>query len=129
MRGGLSASSGSCRRVASVMRVGADEQAQHLADGAFAADRVPERQMLLDAIPVAATSLVFDHVAGVDEVGDMSWALRSVTPTMAAMSRRRAPGSWAMHSSARAWLVRKLQLLMDSHYKPYSRNKLHVLNF
>jgi len=26
--------------------------------------------MLLDAIPVAATSLVFDHVAGVDEVGD-----------------------------------------------------------
>jgi hypothetical protein len=24
----------------------------------------------LDAIPVAATSLVFDHVAGVDEVGD-----------------------------------------------------------
>ena len=26
--------------------------------------------MLLDAVPVAATSLVFDHIAGVDEVGD-----------------------------------------------------------
>jgi hypothetical protein len=40
-----------------------------------------------------------------------------------------SPGSWAMHSSARAWLVRKLQLLLDSHYNPDSRNRLHVLNF
>src|SRR6266852_4508158 len=31
-------------------------------------------------------------------------------PTLAAMSRRRTPGSWAMHSSTRAWLVRKVQL-------------------
>src|SRR5229473_2342345 len=31
-------------------------------------------------------------------------------PRLAAMSRRRAPGSWAMHSSTRAWLVRKVQV-------------------
>jgi hypothetical protein len=31
-------------------------------------------------------------------------------PTLAAMSRSRTPGSRAMHSSTRAWLVRKRQL-------------------
>ena len=40
----------------------------------------------------------------------MAWAERSVMPTLAAMSRSRTPGSRAMHSSTRAWLVRKLQL-------------------
>src|SRR5580658_2230442 len=40
----------------------------------------------------------------------MPWALRSVMPRLAAMSRSLAPGSWAMHSSTRAWLVRKLQV-------------------
>ena len=30
-------------------------------------------------------------------------------PRLAAMSRRRTCGSWAMHGSARAWLVRKVQ--------------------
>ena len=39
----------------------------------------------------------------------MPWAVRSVMPRLAAMSRSLAPGSWAMHSSTRAWLVRKLQ--------------------
>jgi hypothetical protein len=34
----------------------------------------------------------------------------SVMPMLAAVSRSRAPGSWAMHSRTRAWLVRKLQL-------------------
>lgn len=37
----------------------------------------------------------------------MAWALRSVIPWLAAMSRSRAPGSCAMYSSTRAWLVRK----------------------
>src|ERR1700722_10163357 len=36
-------------------------------------------------------------------------ALRSVIPTDPAMSRSRAPGSRAMHSSTKAWLVRKPQ--------------------
>src|SRR5260370_42232476 len=45
----------------------------------------------------------------------MAWALRSVMSRLAAMARSRAPGSWAMHSSTRAWLVRKPQLVtLDS---------------
>src|SRR5207237_7878450 len=32
----------------------------------------------------------------------------SVTPSALAMSGRRTPGSWAMQSRTRAWLVRKL---------------------
>jgi len=36
-------------------------------------------------------------------------ALRSVMPTRSAMSRSRRPGSWAMQTRTRAWLVRKLQ--------------------
>src|SRR5687768_113398 len=35
---------------------------------------------------------------------------------MAARSRTRTPGSCAMHSKARAWLVRKLQLPMQTPY-------------
>jgi len=53
---------------------------------------------------------LFHHVTGFGEVGDDAVGLRSVMPTLAAMSRSRTPGSWAMHSSTRAWLVRKLQL-------------------
>ena len=40
----------------------------------------------------------------------MPQALRSVLPGPAAMSRSRTPGSRAMRSSTRAWLVRTLQL-------------------
>src|SRR5712671_952070 len=44
--------------------------------------------------------------------------LRSVMSRLAAMSRSRAPGSRAMHSSTRAWLVRKLQLVTRRTYFP-----------
>jgi len=40
----------------------------------------------------------------------MAKALRSVMPRLAAMSRTRAPGSWAMHSRTRPCLLRKHQL-------------------
>jgi hypothetical protein len=43
-------------------------------------------------------------------------ALCSVMSMLAAMSRSRAPGSWAMHSSTRAWLVRKPQLATAETY-------------
>src|SRR6185437_150271 len=43
-------------------------------------------------------------------------ALRSVIPTDTAISRSRAPGSRAMHSSTRAWLVRKPQVRMRGNY-------------
>jgi hypothetical protein len=39
----------------------------------------------------------------------MPWALQSLMPGLAAMSRSRAPGSCAMHIGTRAWLVRKPQ--------------------
>ena len=41
----------------------------------------------------------------------MPQAPRPVMPRLAAMSRSRAPGSRAMHVSARAWLVRNLQFV------------------
>src|SRR6266704_455095 len=46
-------------------------------------------------------------------------------PRLAAMSRRRTPGSCAMHSSTRAWLVRKVQFATIS-MLPDSGNKLLV---
>src|SRR5512132_4055088 len=52
------------------VRAHADEEIEHLADGPLLADRAPQRQVLLDAVPVAATVLVLDHVAGGHEIGD-----------------------------------------------------------
>src|SRR6266480_4001941 len=46
-------------------------------------------------------------------------------PRLAAMSRSRTPGSWAMHSSTRAWLVRKVQFAIINRL-PDSGNKLLV---
>src|SRR6266516_3264818 len=46
-------------------------------------------------------------------------------PRLAAMSRNRTPGSWAMHSSTRAWLVRKVQFAIINRL-PDSGNKLLV---
>src|SRR6266487_2031584 len=46
-------------------------------------------------------------------------------PRLAAMSRGRTRGSWAMHSSARAWLVRKVRCAMINRL-PDSGNELLV---
>src|ERR1700761_8154564 len=43
-------------------------------------------------------------------------ALRSVMPTVSAMSRSLEPGSREMHSSTRAWLVRKPQVGTRKNY-------------
>ena len=67
-----------------------------------------QREVRLDLVAVAAAVFVLDQVAGCGQVGDD--ALRSVMSRLAAMSRSRAPGSWARHSRTRAWLVGKLQL-------------------
>src|SRR4029450_7592606 len=56
--------------VGDAVRVDADEEVEQLADGALLGDRVAQRQVLLDAVPVATAVLVLDHVAGVDEIGD-----------------------------------------------------------
>ena len=58
---------------------------------------VPPAPFSLTMYPAAVRSLTIPN------------ALRSVIPTVAAMSRSRAPGSRAMHSSTSAWLVRKPQ--------------------
>jgi hypothetical protein len=58
----------------------------------------------------------------------MPWALRSVMPRLAAMSRSRAPGSCPIHISTRAWLVRKLQFAMTKQFTIYSSNTLLVYN-
>jgi hypothetical protein len=47
----------------------------------------------------------------------MPQAVRSVMPRLAAMSRRRTPGSWAMHGSSRAWLVREVHFATISCYQ------------
>ena len=44
------------------------------------------------------------------------------------MSRSRVPESCAMHSSTRAWLVRKPQFAMIQQYTIYSSNILLVSN-
>src|SRR5690606_16395765 len=67
-RGGeASAIVGPCRAVPVALRVHPDEQVKHLADGPMPADRVPQRQVLLDAVPVATAILVPDDVAGGDD--------------------------------------------------------------
>ena len=47
----------------------------------------------------------------------MPKALRSVMSRLAAMSRRRTPGSWATSSITRAWVVRKVQLVTLTGYQ------------
>ena len=91
-------------------RAGARKEGQDLADGGFLAGGFRQREVRLDLVAVAAAVFLLDDVSGCGQVGTMPKALRSVMPTLAAMSRSRAPGSCAMHSSTRAWLVRKLQL-------------------
>ena len=58
----------------------------------------------------------------------MPWALHSVMPRLAAMSRSRAPGSCAMHIGTRAWLLRKPQFAIIKRCTIYSSNILLVFN-
>ena len=89
----------------------AGEEGENVADGESTGTGLGQRQVGLDLIAVTAAVLLPDHVAGAPARSlTMAWALRSVMPTLAAISRSRAPGSRAMHSSTRAWLLRKLQL-------------------
>ena len=50
--------------------LGVHEKVQHLANGPFPADRVPQRQVVLDVVPVAPTVSFLHHVAGFGEVHD-----------------------------------------------------------
>ena len=79
----------------------------------------------LVAIPPAVFRLV-RYPASVRSV-TIPWARRSVMPRLAAMSRMRTSGLWAMHSSARPWLVRKFQVIMI--LDQFNGSRLQVLEF
>jgi hypothetical protein len=85
------------------------EQGQDFADGGFLAGGFWQWEVRLDLVEVAAV-FVLDDISGCSQVGDDGEGARSVMSRLAAMSRSRALGSWAMHSRTRAWLVRKLHL-------------------
>jgi hypothetical protein len=61
---------GSRGRLSGRGRVGAGQEGQDFADGAFPAGGVWQREVRLDVVAVAAAVLLLDHVAGLDQVGD-----------------------------------------------------------
>jgi len=69
----------------------------------------------LVAVAAAVGVFVFDHVAGRGQIGDDPIGAALGDPTVAAMSRRRTPGSWAMQTRTRAWLVRKLHSVITNY--------------
>jgi hypothetical protein len=77
---------------------------------------VTVRSATLDLVAVAAAVLVLDDVPGFGEIGDdaVGGALGDARPGRDVSQR--APGSWAMHSSTRAWPVRKLQSATPVNY-------------
>jgi hypothetical protein len=80
-------------------------------------------------VAVAAAVLLLDDVAGLGQVGDdaVGAALGDAQAGRdVAQPRSRAPGSGAMRSSTRAWLVRMLQLATILSTLPDSGNELLV---
>ena len=71
-------------------------------------------------------SFLRDGVAGYGQIGDDAVGAAFGMPRLTATSRNRAPGSRAMHGSARAWLVGKLQLATLDTLPKNSRNTLLV---
>ena len=67
------------------------------------------QEVSLDLAAVAAAVLVLGDVPGLGEISDDAVGGALGDAGLPAMSRSRTPGSWAMHSSTGAWLVRKLQ--------------------
>ena len=88
------------------------EQGEDLFDGGVPGAGSGHRQLGLDLVAVAAAVFLPDQVAGLGQVSDGAVGAALGDAQAAAMSRSRAPGSCAMHSSTRAWVVRKPQLAM-----------------
>jgi len=70
---------------------------QNFSDGGFLDGRLGQREVRPDLVAVAAAVFLLDDVSGCVRSVTMLWALRSVIPRLAAMSRGRTPGS---HSAA-----------------------------
>jgi hypothetical protein len=90
---------------------GAREQGQDAADGGFLAGGFGQPEVRLDLVAVAAAVFLLRHVAGCGQVGDDAVGAALGAARADRESRSRMPGSRAMHSSNRAWLVRTLQLV------------------
>ena len=90
--------------------------------GGFAGGGFGQREVRLDLVAVAAAVFVLDHVAGCRQVGDDAVGAALGDVRLAAMSRSRVPGSRATHSSTRAWLVRKLQLVTRRTYSYFQKS-------
>ena len=74
-----------------------------------------QRQVRLGLVAVAAAVLLLDLVAGFGRAGDGAVGAAFGDARLAAKSRTRTSGSWAMHGSARAWLARKVQFATIKH--------------
>ena len=99
----------------------AGEESEDFADGRFLAGWLPQRHVGLDLVAVAAAVFLLHHVPGCGEIGDEAVGAAFSDVRVAAMSRSRTPGSWAMNSSTRAWLVRKPQLTTLIIYQKFSK--------
>ena len=107
-------------------RAGAREEGQDFADGGFLGGGFGQREVRLDLAAVAAAVVRLDHVAGSGQAGaDAAGAALGDARAGRDVALLRA--RWrAMRSSARAWLVRKLQLATLKNRVTDSRNILLV---
>ena len=80
------------------------------ADGGFLAGGFGQREVRLDLVAVAAAVFLLRRAAGCGQAGDDAVGAAPGAARAGRESRSRMPGSRAMHSSNRAWLVRTLQL-------------------
>ena len=94
---------------------GAGKKGQDVAGGALLAARFRQRQVCPGLVAVAASVLLVDLVAGLGRAGDGAVGAAFGDARLAAKSRTRTSGSWAMRGSARARLARKVQFATIKH--------------
>ena len=84
------------------------KKGQDVAGGALLAAGFRQRQVCPGLVAVAAPVLLFDLVAGFGRAGDGAVGAAFGDARLAATSRTRTSGSWAMRGGARARLARKV---------------------
>jgi hypothetical protein len=90
-------------------------KSQDVAGGALLAAGFRQRQVCPGLVAAAAPVLLFDLVAGLGRAGDGAVGAAFGDARLAAMSRTRTCGSWAMHGSARARLAGKVRFATIKH--------------
>ena len=94
----------------------APEESKQVADRDIPVGRLRHRTLRLHTVAVPAAALLLDDVPGDGEVADDTECTALGDADGRGISRSRTPGSRAMHSSTRAWLVRKPQVGMRGKY-------------